>query len=591
MQSILKIKLNDILDMYSNYAKSKKYNDIKEIEEYLIQIFNVDSLVFWEVDYKRETLELIDEAYTKKVNFQSSLIQNVIESKLPQFENHVTSNKYYNPEIDNPLENKIKSFIIFPIFKNNKVIGILSLWRNIGNKKVFNKRDIENLAELSLLFQKIINREALTKEELLFIVNKKEEKSEVKPYTNKSSKNRSKKEISIKVKDEDSLLRKVNEENETLKDKNIVLKEKLNALQVELEKEAQKNINYKDKNTEHKKTLLLLQEKLEKVSQEKEQIKKENSTVQGDELKQLKIKYNDSFEMYQTKLKEKTVKIKALAEKNEVLVTNYTQLENDKVALKKKSLQSIKEIETLKSDLSKISINTITMPKTEIIIDRDTDGLTNEHCKKLIDLASKHFTTMQHTRVLYELIVFAMHSPKGLHSLEHILEQTGLVNKMLYEYSYKQTVPIHQDRDTFVNLLHMIKSHSKSIFKESLKLNVSSDESVPHYMCFDENRITSIIMYLLIDMFQFSDHSIPIDISISYNNRSLYFDIKAKVHNKNTVFGFLQDSNRVLDDSIGRVCLLSSKKMINYLNGMFKGDYKDYTYRYEVSIPVSTIKS
>jgi len=588
MQSILKIKLNDILHMYANYAKSRKYTDIKEIEKYLIQIFNVDNLVFWKVDYKRETLELIDEAYTKKVNFQSSLIQNVIESKLPQFENHVTSNKYYNPEIDNPLENKIKSFIIFPILKNDKVIGILTLWRNIGNKNVFNKRDIENLVELSLLFQKTMDCEALTKEELLFIVNKKEEKSEVKL---KSSKNRLIKKVSIKVKGEDSLLKKVNEENEKLKDKNIVLNEKLTALQVELEKEAQKNINYKDKNTEHKKILLLLQKKLEKVSQEKEQIKKENSTVQGDELKQLKIKYNDSFEMYQTKLKEKTVKIKALAEKNEVLVTNYTQLENDKVALKKKSLQSIKEIETLKNDLSKISINTITMPKTEIIIDRDTDALTKEHCKKLIDLASKHFTTMQHTRVLYELIVFAMHSPKGLHSLEHILEQTGLVNKMLYEYSYKQTVPIHQDRDTLANLLHMIKSHSKSIFQENLDLNVEYDNSLPHYLCFDVNRITSIIMYLLIDMFQFSDHSIPIDISISYNNRSLYFDIKAKVHNKNTVFGFLQDSNRILDDSIGRVCLLSSKKMINYLNGMFKVDYKDCTYRYEVSIPVSTIKS
>ncbi len=242
----------------------------------------------------------------------------------------------------------------------------------------------------------------------------------------------------------------------------------------------------------------------------------------------------------------------------------------------------------MSSDFTKNSV--VVVPKTEKIVERDMDELNYNHCKKLVDMTSKHFNIMQHTRVIYELIVFAMHSPKGLSQLESVMEKSGLVNQILSEYSFRQTIPVYLDKHSITQVSDMIQVYCQNIFDNKIKLKVDFENDIPTYLYFDPNKANSILLNLLIDLFQFCDHSQEIILSIKYNHRAIYFTLTAKVHKKNSVFKFLSKDNNIFNANIGRVCLASSKKLTEYLNGTFKYSYKDYTYSYDVSLPASTKK-
>ena len=95
---------------------------------------------------------------------------------MPILANHVFSNKYYMSEIDNPLQLKIKSLLVFPIIKESQVIGVLKLWRGVNQKALFKKQDEQTLQIIEPLLCHLLD-ETPVGEEVLKQLYKESKKS------------------------------------------------------------------------------------------------------------------------------------------------------------------------------------------------------------------------------------------------------------------------------------------------------------------------------------------------------------------------------------------------------------------------------
>ncbi len=267
MNNILKSNINEILEMVRTYAMDKEYNNIKGLEDYFKSMFDIDVIKFWKVNSTQDSLKLLSDNRVIIPLKEKSFLMKAIDTKTAFFENHLTSNKYYNTAIDNPLELKVKSLLVFPIVKEKQVIAIVKLWRNIGNRKVFQKKDIEVLYRYIPLFESIIYAKKLEKKELLTMIGKREEKKTDKKVSN------------IETKPSTHLM-KDNEKNNKQYETTVRL------LKTKLEKVEEENNFYKQQIDKNKHELSVLKKELGKTDK-----KNKNQQLIEEELSQLKTKY------------------------------------------------------------------------------------------------------------------------------------------------------------------------------------------------------------------------------------------------------------------------------------------------------------
>ena len=530
----IKNHLKTIANSLNTYIESDDFKYFLEIERYLEELFESQNVKFWKFDERNMQLTLLDRETEKIIQVSSSLTQQVIDTKTICVENHVTSNKYYNADIDNALKYKIKSLIFYPILKGNKVIGILKLWRGLKQRKKFVKKDETNLSYLAPLLLDIMEHKSIDKNDLLTLLN---EKPEIKKETFKIKDTRvssiNKKIVSNKIasKEESATLEMLKNKLETLEQEN---KEKIKTLTLELE-------------------------------------------TKNSEIKQLEDTYKILKEFSadtDTESQKHQDKISKINEENRLLST-----ENKDV---KKELKKLKE---------SISSNTIKQLKSEralISKEKESDiDINIEHIFRRIDT---RFNENEYAHVLFEILIYALASGKGMEFIEENLKKTKLVQRLIDGYYFKGDLLVCQEKYRIEDFVKQTKVYEKDVFTNMIKLDFDIDTSMPMSLVLDAEKIQNIILHLLVDFYQFVDHSKKIDIRFYFKNNFFTIEIGGEIHRKNSLFQSMFKQAILGGDEKSRLGLQLSKKVATRLKGGINTFYEDDYYKFIVSVPAQVIK-
>jgi len=76
---------------------------------------------------------------TKRLD-QNSILGEAFERKQARLYKHITSEKNFNPKIDNPYDTKLKSQIIVPVMESGELIGIIRLSKQLPIQKSIHVR-------------------------------------------------------------------------------------------------------------------------------------------------------------------------------------------------------------------------------------------------------------------------------------------------------------------------------------------------------------------------------------------------------------------------------------------------------------------
>ena len=166
-----KIAFRNISKSLNKYVEKKDFIYIDEIENILKEIFDTEYIKFSNYHEKEKNIEYLNIDEKCIIHLEGSLLAKAVSTQLPILVNHIISDKYFVPEIDNPLNLKVKSLIIFPIIINKNVIGIVNLWKGMRERSVFTKNDLDRLAFFSPLFVNIIQSKMIDKKELLDFIH------------------------------------------------------------------------------------------------------------------------------------------------------------------------------------------------------------------------------------------------------------------------------------------------------------------------------------------------------------------------------------------------------------------------------------
>ncbi len=204
------MSFKNIANSLNTYVESKEYKYIEEIEDHFKSLFSVEYVKFWKYDSRDEILVMLEDKKHKIKSLTTSVTKQAIDSKSTILSNHIMSDKSFSLEIDNPLEIKMKALMVFPIVKNDKVLGVLKLWKGMKQRKVFSKQDEKKLETFVPLLIKIIETKSIEKDELLALMGEEPSKTVTKTKEIKSP-------ISVKEKPKKVNTNKVELELEALK--------------------------------------------------------------------------------------------------------------------------------------------------------------------------------------------------------------------------------------------------------------------------------------------------------------------------------------------------------------------------------------
>jgi len=553
MLESLKPNLREVAKLVNNYAASKQYSEVEALEKYLSILFDAEIVKFWKVDSKNDTLELIEKEKRDFIAFETSLINQAIDSKKPLIENHVTSDKYYNQVIDNPLGLKVKALILLPILKGKNVIGVLKIWRGVRQRKVFNKKDEEKLSYFTPLLLKVFELKTIDKSDLMTLLGEKEEVSK------KTTIPTSPKVV------------KVTKNNDILNED----KQRLNHFEKEFDKIVKENNAYqKDKDSQNK----ILHEYKIKLQELEDKLKNKNILqakidTYNQEIESSKVKYKklevSSLELYsESQLHQST--IKKLEKELKLLKKENNNLNSE---LKEKNTKSIKELKSEKSMLS--------LKKSSDI---------EENIELVLRHVDNEFSENEYTYMLFEMMLYALYSKKGLAFIEENIKKSKVLLNIIDGYYFKGDIQVYNEKYRISDLVEHIKLYEENVFAKMIKLNITVDKMMPSSLVFDAAKIQSIILHLLIDLHQFVDHNHPVNLNLTFENKFLNIEIGGSIHKKNSLFQTMFKQTKLGGDEKDRIGLQLSKKIISRLKGKIDYLYEDEYYKFILLVPTQVIK-
>ncbi len=537
-------RVKEIVKSANSYAQTKESSYMEEIENAIGTLFEAQTVKFWKVDSKNDTLTPLESETDDALPLESSLTKQAIESKKILLENHVTSDKYYNSEIDNPFTLKIKALIIYPIVEGKNVVGVLKIWRGLKQRKVFSKKDEALLLSLSPLWLHIFEGREVAKETLLAMLGDTVEKNTSKP------------KVSKEVSTQKTVAKSVEHTNE--------VQSELEALKKERDTLAEENQRYKENEKEQEHYLKTYESKMTEL---------EASYTQ--ELEVAKVKYKEletsSLELYtesqlnQVMIKELEKELKLLKKENKSLLSE--------VKGKEKSSKSIKELKSEKSLLLQ--------QKTKNVFDNI------EACLVHVD---NRFAENEYAYILFEMMLYALNSKQGIASIEESLKKSKVIPQIIDGYYFQGDIEVHNEKCRISDLVKHTKSYEKDIFSNMIDIYIDVEKNMPTSLVFDAAKIQSIILHLLIDLHQFVDHNNPVNVKFTFKKKFLHIKIGGSIHKKNSLFQSMFKQTKLGGDEKDRRGLQLSKKLISRLKGEIANLYEDDYYKFIVRLPTQIIK-
>lgn len=529
MQGNLKSSLKKIANTLNNYVESKDLKYIEEIEDQFEALFNAEAVKLWKYDDKKETLNLIESGNHEVISLSPSLTKQSIINMSSVISNHSTSDKYYTPEIDNPLELKVKALMIFPIIKGKRVLGVLRIWRGLKQRKVFTKQDENTLESFVPVLIKMIMCEKIEKEEMIALIGTSKE--------NKIS-SRSTLEATSKAKDKTS---KVDVELRALKKK---FDKSLEDLKVYKESEA------------------VYRREIDKSHNELK-----DSKAKYKELETATLELSSEIIAYQSKIKELKNQLETTQKDHEHL---KSELKEEK---KSNNVKNIKELRLEKS----------------LHTNKQFEKL-DENIEFILQEVDHIFAKNEYSYIVFELLVYALKSKKGMEYLEETLKKSKLIPEIIDGYYFNGDLKVHNEKYIILDFVKGIEDYHNKIFSEMTNFNIVVSNEVPTSLVFDAPKIQSILSHLLMDLYQFSEYSKPVNINLAFKNKFLTIDIGGTVYQKNSLFKSVLKQMKLTENEKDRYGLQLSLKLIKRLKGNIESIYEDEYYKFVLTIPTQVIK-
>ena len=566
MDMELKERIKDIANMVNEYAASSSLACIVKIEEILGTLLDTESVKFWSYHKRDDTLELKDTENSVTVSLASSVTREAIIGKKAILANHITSDKYYNTDIDNPLGLKIRALMAYPICEGSSPIGVLKLWRGTRQRKVFTRHDEETIKFFEPLFVKLFRVESIDKEELLALLGEKTESAPKRIKEEKPSQKASKETKSSKN----------DESSHALKELQQTYDETLVALELYKEKLAQQE-------RENEEALSSLRKKLDDSQKANGEVEVYKSTV-----KQLEEKQKE----YRIQIEESSSSLRLLEEEYGRQEAKIKEDYEEKIALLKNDIQDLKaENRELKEEFQ-VSAHNIQKLKAEMSLASRSEGFAklDENIEFIFEKVDTIFGEDEYSMMMFEMIIYALSSKKGLETIEEKIRDSKVLGAILDSYYFKTEIPVCTEKTQLQDVVEHLQRYEQSIFTNNCPLRITVDESVPASLVFDAPKIQSIIYHLLTDLYQFIDYSRSVDVLFKYQNKFMQIEIGGYIHEKNSLFKSIFKQTKMGGDEKDRFGLRMSRKLIERLKGKLDIDYSNAHYTFIITIPVLKIK-
>jgi len=606
-----------IMVKYVNaYIKSKEAKDFLEIEKELKHFFKASDVKLWYCDRDTKALREFGKKDNSSLAMEMSLTEKVINSKKPLIENHIMSNKYFNLSIDNPLELKVKSLLMFPIVRHKKVIGIVRIWRGMKQRNNFSKKDEESLGFFQTIFLALIESISIDKERLLSIVGKEpiaknaiieEVKKELpsKPKTQV-------KQAKIKLKDKAlevletkyTVLKKEKlAEEKSFQKEEKALKEDIADYKVKLSK-VLKDCEEKTKRTYDEAFEKALQEgklklqDIEKVKNEeiqnlREGLNRANVTITDNDniLKKVQEELLSAIQKYQTleAIGLKAQRSQELEEqKQKQNLESLESLEREVKVFKLENKALSKEVKELKIIKTPTSIRALKLQQRQENI--QTSVISMDNIEYLLEYFDKNFRENEYSYSCFEMIIYALSSNKGMSDIDEILRKNQILSAIIDSYYFKGNLIVNNERHTLTNFVKHLNSYEKNIFNNSIKVNISVAKEMPKSFIFDRIKIQSILLHLFNDLEKLMDKNKMMELKINLNDKYLRLELGGIIHQKTTIFTSMFKQTELAMDNQDRVSLQLSRKIIERLKGNLDFSYDNAYYKFILNIPVQVIK-
>ena len=529
MQGDVKSNLKTMAHTLNDYVGSKDLKYIEKIEKQFEALFDAEVVKLWKYDDKNETLHLIENGSQGEIPLVPSLTKHSIDDRSPLISNHSTSDKYYTPEIDNPLELKVKALMIFPVIKGTHVVGVLRIWRGLKQKKVFTRQDENKLHSFTPLLIKLLACEKIEKEEIIALTDDIEENKTLsvpKPSVASNTKEKSSNES-----DELTALKKKFDES-------------LEALE-----------SYRKSETEYKNEI------------EKSQNDLNESKAKYKELETSALELSSEIEDYQSQIQEVTTQL-------EILKEEYADIKQElKEAKKSSPVQNIKDAKL----------------KNALVSNKELGNL-DQNIEFLLDQVNHLFDKNEYAYIVFELLVFTLHSKKGMEELEEIVRKTKLVPEMIEGYYFNGNLKVHNEKYVIKDLVERIEKYRNKIFPEMTDFNIVVGNEVPTSLVFDAPKIQSVLLHLLMDLYQFAEPGKPVNVDFTFRNKLLTIEIGCSVYQKNSLLKSVLKQMKLTGNEKERQGLQLSIKLIKRLKGKIESVYEEDYYKFVFSVPAQVIK-
>jgi len=147
--------LTNAMDSISKAEDNYSINNI--IKELLIDFTQSEFATFLLYDHKKQILYTQKERNSISISMANpqGLLGNAYLAKQVGLYNHIASEKYYLPEVDNPTNSRIKSQLLMPILDKDNLIGIVRLSRSIRYPNNYTRYDVDLIKSLTPFLIKI----------------------------------------------------------------------------------------------------------------------------------------------------------------------------------------------------------------------------------------------------------------------------------------------------------------------------------------------------------------------------------------------------------------------------------------------------
>lgn len=551
MPEEFKKNITEIAELTNSYALSNENKYIEEIESKFKNYLSADKVRICKYDDEEKSLSSLGENDSAPVILDSSITQLAAIKKEPIIVNHLTSDKYYNAEIDNPSKIKTRAFMIYPIVKDDKTIGVLRFKRGISQRKVFTKKDKALLQLFNSVLIRLIESQVIEKSELIEIVNEMWE-------NNKVNEKREERVSKISKNDKNPTSQKENDELESLKR---IYAENITELESCLMQITEHEKLLENKSIEIEK----LRSELKKLIKSEEIYKSQSSEGQ----ESLKILEDEYKKMLEKKDVEYLTKIKLLEDDLQTTIDNNIKL--------KEELRS----QSTNIDLLKAEMRSSSQSCYEQL---------EQNIEFIFQALDEEFKDKEYAFMLFEMIIFALNSNKGMFLIEEKIKESKLLPEIMKDYYFNGDLKINNEKVIIEKMVQLINGLESTVFSKACEIKVKTENTVPASLVFDLPKTYSIIYHLLYDLYQFIDSSNDVDINLNYDQKMLKFSIMGHTNLQNSLIKSIFKQTKAGGAEKDRLGLQLSRKLAERLKGKLEVESKDDLYIYNLFIPVKKIK-